>query len=195
MATALPPRSTLRRDQAAAVRERILDAAIAVIEAGDEPNMRAVALAAQIGERTLYRYFPSRDDLYAGLLPVLRERASTPMAGDIAGLPDYVRRLFTQFDNNARLARALVTAAWAPTSVTRSANLRALRKVIDAGFPRAPAAARESATASLRVLYSAAAWAYLADCGFGLEASIGHVVWNTKTALDALQRASGGDHA
>jgi AcrR family transcriptional regulator len=191
----LPARSALRRDQAAAVRERILDAAIAVIEAGEEPNMRAVALAAQIGERTLYRYFASRDELQTALLPAVRERASTPMPDDIAGLPDYVRRLFTTFDKNARLARALATAAWAPTNVTRPANLRALRKVIDAGFPKAPATIREAAAASLRVLYSATGWAYLADCGYGLEASIRHVVWNTKIALDALHRTSRGTHA
>jgi AcrR family transcriptional regulator len=192
MTSALPERSTLRRDQAAAVRERILDAAVAVIEAGEEPHMRAVAQAAQIGERTVYRYFASREELHAALLPVIGARASAPMADDVAGLPAYVRRLFTAFDANAQLTRALVTAAWAPMHMTRTANLRALRAIIDAGFPRAPAAARESATASLRVLYSAAAWAYLADCDYGLEASIRHVVWNTKVTLDALRRATRG---
>jgi AcrR family transcriptional regulator len=193
MAALLQPRSALRRDQSNAVRERLLDAVIAVIEAGEEPTMHAVARAAAVGERTLYRYFPSRKQLSAAVLPVIRRRASAPMAEDVEGLPDYVRRLFTTFDRNARLARALVTSAWFPSSVTRPANLHALRKIIDAGYPKAPVADRESAAASLRALYSAAAWAYLADCGFGLEASIRHIQWNTKIALEALHR--GGRHA
>lgn len=185
----------LRRDQADAVRGRILDATMQVIEAGEEPTMRSVARAAGISERTVYRYYPSREDLHVAVLPSIRERASAPMAADIAGLPDFIRRLFTTFDRNARLARALTGASWAPTNVTRPANLRALRKVIDAGYPQAPAKDRESAAASLRVLCSAAGWAYLADCGFDLEASIRHVQWITKTALEKLGRSSGGRHA
>lgn len=195
MSATLTRGSALRRDQADAVRDRILGATIQVIEAGEEPSMRRVAQVAEIAERTLYRYFTSREELHAAVLPVLRERASAPMAENVEGLADYIRRLFTTFDRNAQLARALATAAWAPTTVTRLANLRALREIIDAGFPKAPKAARESATASLRVLYSAAGWGYLADCGFDLEASIRHVQWNTETVLARLRMLTGGRHA
>ena len=68
-------------------------------------------------------------------------------------------------------------------------------RIIDAGFPKAPQADRESATASLRVLYSAAAWVYLADCGFNQQARIHHVQWNTKAVLRELRKLSGGNHA
>jgi AcrR family transcriptional regulator len=187
--------SALRRDQSAAVRERIVAAALSIIEEGEEPNMRRVAQVAEIAERTLYRYFASREALQAAVLPELRQRASAPMAGDIAALPDYVRVLFTTFDRNAGLARALSTAAWVPTGVTRAANLRALRGLLDEGFPRAPKADREAAAASLRVILSAAGWAYLADCGFGLEASIRHAQWLTEAVLAKLRRCSGGKHA
>ena len=186
--------STLRRDQAAAVRERIIRAAMDVIEGGEEPTMRSVARAAEISERTLYRYFASIEDLHAGILPVLQQRASAPMAANVDGLPAYIRALFSNFDQNARLARALVTARWAPTSVTRPANLRALRAIIDEAFPETPSKERASAAASLRVLYSAVAWAYLADCGLDVESSIRHVQWNTKTVLAELRRR-GETHA
>lgn len=195
MAGAVTPASTLRRDQASAVRARIVAAAIAVIEAGAEPTMRGVAHAAAISERTVYRYFASLEELQAAVVHQLRDRASAPMADDVDGLPDYVRRLFTTFDANAALTRALATARWAPTSVTRPANLRALRKILDAAFPRAPRADRESAAASLRVVYSATGWAYLADCGFGREASIRHAQWLTTAALTKLRQLSGGPHA
>jgi AcrR family transcriptional regulator len=191
MADTMPNGPTLRHDQANAVRERILAATVEVIEAGEEPTMRSVAQAAGVSERTMYRYYPSRDDLFAAVAHVLRERASAPMADDAAGLPDYARRLFTTFHRNPRLARALSTAAWLPTHLTRPANLEALRKVIDAGFPGAPKADRESAAAALRVLLSAAGWAYLADCGFNLKASVRHAQWVADAVLDKLRQHEG----
>jgi AcrR family transcriptional regulator len=187
--------SPLRRDQANAVRERILVATIEVIEAGGEPSMRAVAQAAEISERTIYRYFASRDELQSAVVPILRERAGAPMAENIADLPDYIRRLFTTFDQNAQLARALTRAAWVPTNVSRPENLRALRKLIDAAYPQAAKADRESAAASLRVLLSASGWAYLADCGFDLETSIRHVQWMTRTVTEKLCNPPRGPHA
>ncbi len=177
------------------MREQIVAAAIRVIESGQDPSMRAVAQAAEIAERTLYRYFASRDELLAAVLPLLRERASAPMADDVDGLMDYIERLFTTFDQNPGLARALARAAWAPTSMTRPANLQVLRTIIDAAFAKAPKTDRESAAASLRVLYSAVSWVYLGDCGFKLQASIRHVQWNTKIVLHELRKRAGGSHA
>ncbi len=173
------------------MRERILDATVRVIEDGGEPTMRAVAQAAAIAERTLYRYFATRDELNDAVVPRITARASAPMPQDVRGLPAYLRALFTTFDANARLTRALVHAKWAPTNVSRPRNLEALRALVDAAHPTAPATDRASAAASLRVLYSAASWAYLADCGFDLEASIRHVAWNTRVVLAELQRLPG----
>jgi AcrR family transcriptional regulator len=187
--------SSLRRDQGNAVRERILAAAIAVVENGEEPNMRTVAIAASIAERTLYRYFPSREELHAALAQAVRGRAGAPMADDVSGLERYVHVLYTTFDRNARLTRALLSAAWAPANVRRTANLRALRAIIDAGFPRAPLADRASAAASLRIPLSAAGWQYLADCAFDLAESIAHVQWLVRTVIEKLQHSSGGRHA
>jgi AcrR family transcriptional regulator len=187
--------SSLRRDQATAVRERILKAAIEVIEQAEEPNMRTVARSAGVSERTVYRYFASREELHAALTPEIRARASAPMPDDVDGLDDYVRTLYTNFARNAFLTRALSTAAWMPTRETRPANLRALREIIDRAFPKAPKRDRESAAASLRVPLSAAGWAYFADCGFDLEASIAHAQWATRTVLEKLQRLARHGHA
>lgn len=186
---------SLREDQASAVHERIVSAAVAVIEAGEEPQMRSVAAAAQISERTIYRYFATREALQSAVISALRTRASAPMAADVGGLEDYARRLFATFHQNATLTRALVSAKWTSLTLTRTANLDALRAIIDAGFPAAPADARESAAAGLRVPLSAAGWAYLADCGFDLEASITHVQWLIRAVLEKLHHLSGGDHA
>lgn len=181
--TAVP---SLRADQASAVNERILGAALTVVEAGQEPTMRTVARVAGIAERTIYRYFATHDELVAAMSPRLRARASTPMAEDVGGLPAYIHRLFTTFERNAALVRALVTASWAPTQTTRAENLAALRRLIDAAFPDAPREARASATATLRALYSASSWVYLTDCGFSSRASIRHVQWVTEVVLKEL---------
>ncbi len=195
MTEAMASGSPLRRDQATAVMARITSAAVAVIESGAEPTMRAVAAEAQISERTIYRYYPTRDDLYAAVGEALRHRASAPLPEEVSGLEAYVHALFSTFDANARLTRALVTASWLPTGESRPRNLAGMRKLFDAAFPKAPRAERESAAATLRVLCSAAGWAYLADCGFDLAASVRHVTWVLRNTLTKLEAPRGGSHA
>ncbi len=57
-------RSPLREAQAAATRDRILDAVATLFERGDDPTYGAIAAVAAVQERTVYRHFPSKDDLY-----------------------------------------------------------------------------------------------------------------------------------
>jgi AcrR family transcriptional regulator len=189
--------TSLREEQAHAVSRRILLGALAVIEEGGDPHMRAVAAAAGISERTIYRYFPSRDELHAALMPELRARASAPMAESVSGLEQYVVDLFTTFDQNQKLVRALVAGSWAQRhfTQTRSANLDALQAIIDEAFPTVPAATRRSAAASLRVPLSGAGWLYLAHCGFDVETSVAHVQWLVRAVLEKLDRSRGGSHA
>jgi AcrR family transcriptional regulator len=192
--TSLP---SLREEQAGAVRERLLAAAIRAIEEGHEPTMRTVGKLAGVSERTIYRYFPSRDDLYRALLPELRGRASASMVHSALELPGYAHELFTTFDANHRLVRSLASAPWAVSflSMTRPSNLQELRSVLDRSFPRAPESERASAAASLRPLLSAAGWAYLTDCGFDRKACIAHAQYLVGVILERLRERSGGDHA
>ena len=188
---------TLRDEQARAVRDRLVNAAIAMVEAGEEPNMRAVAKTAGVSERTIYRYFPAREDLFAALLPILRIRASVPMVEYAADLEKYARDLYTTFDANARLVRALVSASWAAPIFerTRAANLQALQAVLDRSYPLVPRGQRRAAAVALRVPLSGSGWAYLSDCEFSLKESIGHLRWLIRTVLRRLEEASGGNHA
>jgi len=188
---------SLRQDQAEAVRARLVDAAVSMIEAGQEPNMRGVARLAGVSERTIYRYFAAREDLVTAVLPVLRVRASVPMAETVAGLEDYARDLFTVFDANGRLVRALVSSAWAAPMFerTRGENLKALQAVLDRGYPGAPRRERRSAAAALRVPMSGAGWVYFSDCGFSLKESIGHVRWLIRAVVQRLETVSGGSDA
>ncbi|MCB9611092.1 MAG: hypothetical protein H6722_01410 [Sandaracinus sp.] len=135
--------------------------------------MRTVARAPPASPSAPSTGTSGRDELVEAITPRLRARASTPMADDVEGLPEYIRRLFTTFDQNAALVRTLITASWAPTQRTRSANLAALRRIVDAasrgrarrGRPaRRPRRRCERSTPRRR--------AYLSDCGFTVQASI-----------------------
>jgi AcrR family transcriptional regulator len=68
--------SPLRAEQAAATRDRIVDAAVALLQDGDVSDfgMQDVADRAGVAVRTVYRAFPSKDDLIAGVLDAIRER-------------------------------------------------------------------------------------------------------------------------
>lgn len=68
--------SPLRAEQAAATRDRIVDAAVALLQDGDPSalGMQDVADQAGVSVRTVYRAFPTRDDLFAGVLAAIKER-------------------------------------------------------------------------------------------------------------------------
>lgn len=57
-------RASLRAD-AASNRARLIAAAHAVIASGGEVRLNAIARQAGVGQGTLYRHFPTRDDLLA----------------------------------------------------------------------------------------------------------------------------------
>jgi AcrR family transcriptional regulator len=68
-------RSELRADQAAATRERIIDATVRVMARGlADVTMPAVAREAGVSVPTVYRHFATKRDLLAALQPDLQQR-------------------------------------------------------------------------------------------------------------------------
>lgn len=84
--------SPLRAEQAAATRDRIIDAAIELMQDADPGafGMQDVADRAGVALRTAYRAFPTKDDLLAGVLDAINERFSE-IAG---GAPPTTRQEF-----------------------------------------------------------------------------------------------------
>lgn len=187
-----PIEGGLRKAQTAAVRERLLAAATALIEEGSEPTMRAVAARAGVGERTVYRYFAAREDLYVALGPRLQARSGAPLPPTTGELPGYIARLFTTFDENAGLVRSLATSPWAEPFLrrTRARNLKGLRALFDASHGGATDEDRAAAASALRVLCSGAGWVYLRDAGLENAELIAHARWLVSTLVERLDRSA-----
>lgn len=186
-----PPRKTLRETHSEAARDRLLDAAVALLERGLEPTMRSVAAEAGTSERTIYRYFDSRDVLFQALRPRLMGKGGIPLCDTVEGLPDYACELFATFEANRLLVTTLLTSSWAVPyiRITRRENLNALRKLLDDAYPHAPEADRAAAASSLRAVLSGSGWSYLRDnCGLGSHEVTSHAGWLIGVVCAALQQ-------
>lgn len=157
-------RKSLREEQVDATRERLVDAAMALLQTpGADLSMRSLARAAGISERTVYRYFANREQLEAAVGPLLFAKTSAHLPVDVEGLHAYVDTLFDRFEENRELTWGMV--GWIAREPyphpSRQRNLAGLRALIDRGFPDAPEALRADASAGLRSLVSGESWCYL----------------------------------
>ncbi len=102
--------SQLRDDQAAATRDRILDAVVEVLAEGvDTLSVPAVAERAGVSVGTIYRHFGDK----AGLLKALIPHAGRRSGIEVESLPEtmeevdeIVRKVFHHFENTDDLTRA-----------------------------------------------------------------------------------------
>ncbi|MGZ3449785.1 MAG: TetR/AcrR family transcriptional regulator [Polyangiales bacterium] len=173
----------------------MIDAAVALIDRGIEPTMRAVAKEAGVGERTVYRYFESHDVLVAAVTPRFQGRAGIPLCATFDELEPYARDLFTVFEKNGNLIETMLTAPWTagPFRKTRRDNLTALRKLVDEAFPKAKPRERASATATLRAVLSGSGWLYLRrSCGLPNDEVIEHAEWLISVARARLENTRRG---
>jgi AcrR family transcriptional regulator len=76
MTTSRTYSSPLRAEQAAMTKDRIIDAAVALLQDTDPAaiGMQDVADAAGVSVRTVYRAFPTRDDLFDAVPVAIKER-------------------------------------------------------------------------------------------------------------------------
>lgn len=184
--------ASLRAENAERTRTRLIEAGLALLQQGAaDLTLRAVARQAGIAERTLYRYFETREQYTEALGPRLRELAGAPLPESIDGLPQYAQLLFERFEQNRPLVEGIVASSGARADLrgTRARNLAGMRALVDRGFPEAGEAARAAAASALRVLLSGAGWVYLrSSCGLPNDAVIEHARW-TIGALFAGLRA------
>lgn len=129
--------SPLRAEQAAGTRDRIVDATVALLQDNDVSSfgMQDVADRGGVALRTVYRAFPTKDDLMAGVLQAIGERfevvSGTPptRTGELeASVGGAVRAVFEL----EPLYRALFATAAGRELHRRSSGAR--RAMVDAVF-------------------------------------------------------------
>jgi AcrR family transcriptional regulator len=154
--------SPLRASQAAATRERIVEACVTLMQRGTDLTYAAVAAVAEVQERTVYRHFPRKEDLEAALWDWIVQRLTHAdlAARDEEQLVAAMRESFAGFGADAPLIQAMLHSPQGLDVRRRQQPARRamFEACVDSAVPGMPPPARERAAAVLQVLYSAAAW-------------------------------------
>lgn len=104
---------SLREEHRTSTRERIVAAAAELVRehGSTDVAMTAVAARAGIGERTLYRYFATKLELYEALFGWMTKGATErPPAGGADDLIDRTTQFFAAYQDHPELIRALSAA-------------------------------------------------------------------------------------
>jgi AcrR family transcriptional regulator len=172
----------------------ILASAVELLEQTpvDELTVRAVATRANVSERTVFRYFATRDVLLNAIAgEVSKHMALPPDPCTMAELLNYPDTLYRRFEATA----ALTKAALHTELFSRMRNTQALRrwesvrKVIDVHAPQRSEHERRLAAANIRYFLSATTWHYYRFYfGFGLTESIECARTAVLQAAEGLRR-------
>jgi AcrR family transcriptional regulator len=185
--------ATLREKQATATRDHILGAAFELlVEHPDRPfSHEAVAKAAGVGARTVYRYFPAQCDLYEALWVQVRKQSGTVFPTAEAEIVPQIGVLYRAFDQNEKLVRAVMESPAGARVRARGAEEgrasfdQSLQEVTQGRSP----VQRRQVRAVFHAVHSGPFWQMLRDRG-GLSGpeAIAAASWAAQALLDTLRR-------
>jgi len=191
---------SLREKHAAATREHILGKAYELLVEHPEQafSHEAVAARAEVGARTVYRYFPSQSDLYEGMWMLLRKHSGTIFPQAEEQILPQVPVLFGNFDRNEKVIRAVLESPMGHRvrergiPEGREAFQKSLARLTNGMSP----ARRRQVVAVFLAVYSAPFWELLRNRG-GLTGkdAIEAAEWTMSTLLEGLKektRTKGG---
>lgn len=185
---------TLKDRQLALTRQLILDAAVGQLEAGafHELTVRAIARQANLAERTLFRHFPSREELLDALAAEVSARLEIPpLPSSAADLPGAPRALYRAFEAHANLTKAALHSELFDRIRESAAGerWRTVKALIDAFAPDRPERERMLVAANIRYLLAATSWNYYRFYfGFSLKDSIAAAELAIGQAIEGLHR-------
>ena len=143
----------------------ILDAAVELLEHASvtELSVRAIAKHAGISERTVFRYFATRDELLDAVAQEVSRRLELPP--DPAGLQellDYPHALYGRFEATAAMTKAVLHSELYHRVRRTDAERRAVgvRKLLDSIAPKRPERERRLAAANIHYHIIASTWHY-----------------------------------
>jgi AcrR family transcriptional regulator len=185
---------SLREKQLDLTREAILEAfAAEVVEGGlDEVSFRSVAERAGVSLRTVFRHFPTREELIDGFNLYVHQRMGvSPHNTQGMALGDIMRLFFSRFDEHEQLMRALNSTLVGRDLARkgRADRVKMLERMIRPNTSHLPARDRQNALAICAHLFTRAAWMRFKD-DFGLDGTQAGeaVAWAMETLLDDLKR-------
>lgn len=165
MKSVRPYHSTLRAEQAAGTRSRIVDACVSLIGDGRELTYKAVARQAGVQERTVYRHFATKEDLEAAVWTWIVENLTQADLGAASEdeLVEAMRRSFAGFDAGAPLILAMLHSrqGLAIRQTQQPARRDMFERCVREAVPEVGPELRTRLAATLQLLYSATAWEQL----------------------------------
>ena len=165
--------STLRGRQKEQTRDLILDAVDTILRGApvSEVTIAAVARQAGVTERTIYRHFPTREDL----LDAVWRRALHAVTGGqdqqaetLEEILDLTRGAYESFEADAGIVRALIAAPEGVDASKQPAEVRLemLREAYAGLLGGIPEDEVNAVVTATHVLSGASAWSHLRDyCG------------------------------
>ena len=184
---------SLRTRQAALARTAVLEALLHHLEAGDadDVSMDGLAREAGVSRRTLYRYFPTRDDLLAAAAEWIRDDVlRLPVAIGDEGIVESFRRAATRLEQHPRVARALLRTETGRTlrAGVRTARVTAIREALKREVPGLARGELERAAGVLTYLCSSSAWIAIQDeSGLNAATAQAAVAWAIEALLARLR--------
>lgn len=171
----------------------ILDSAIALLQTApvNDLTVRAIARQGNLSERTIFRYFPSRDELLDHVAAEAAARLDMPeppaTLDELLAAP---RALYGAFEAKMSLTRALLHSELFPRMRVGMAERRwkAISRLVDQCAPEAAAASRQIAAANIRYHLAATTWHYYRFYfSFSFEDSVACAETTIRQSLQGVQ--------
>ncbi len=193
--------SPVRDAQSATTRARILDAALALLgkEGLDAVTIPAVAKAARVSVPTVYRHFPTLDDLMRGFLDWIRPRVGQTferLAGPAPELPRIAGENYKSYESHAALllpmmeSRAFNRVRLGQAGRRAPMGAQALRPLA----PRWSDRDLEGAAGAIYAFIPPTAWRWLRETwGLDPETAARASMWAMRVLLEAIAEGRGLD--
>jgi AcrR family transcriptional regulator len=189
-----PSTSSLRDDQSAVARERILQAVAQLLELDDaaELTMPQVAHVSGVSLRTVYRYFPSREELLdAAGRWIGGELLKQGYPASLDDVADMFQRACAEFDERPGLVRAMALSQVGreARSSRRRERLDAIRHALDQEAGSLPEPELRQAEAVLGYLHNMLAYTTLREEHHMPGDEIGEALgWAIRTLVADVRR-------
>jgi AcrR family transcriptional regulator len=187
--------SPLRAEQQEQTRVRILEAVATELEHGavEELSFASIAARARVAERTVYRHFPTRENLMdafwqwwiAGPFGVAPD---VPVSHD--ELPALIARIYNAFDAHEQVSRAFVFSRTGREirNRSRASRLKMIATTVDPVVRRLSPEERRLALAVFQMIYSINTWQTLRDlCKLSGEETTTAAAWLARLLIRELR--------